>query len=319
VIRSEKQIPIEGGSQVELDIQLGRKGGIFEVDSSTIPDSWSVVADAIEELQSGMVAIIGNTDAGKSTLTTFLVNTLLKREMRLRVVDADIGQADIGPPTTIASAIPTGHIVSLVDLEPERLIFIGSTSPSRVETKLIAGITRLVKREEESLVLVNTDGWVLDPEAILYKIRMISSLDPDLVVGISGGSELQPILSGSKARSLTATVPEVVLARSRSDRRELRGAGYRRYLEGASVRTLSLRNVRLTIPVSLRGLDRRMWRDAIVGLLDSDGFLLEIGIVRELTEDSIKVYAREAKDVREVELGYVKLLADGAEIGNLEP
>jgi len=75
----------------------------------------------------------------------------------------------------------------------------------------------------------------------------------------------------------------------------------------------------LTIPVSLRGLDRRMWRDAIVGLLDSDGFLLEIGIVRELTEDSIKVYAREAKDVREVELGYVKLLADGAEIGNLEP
>ena len=321
VVRQEKQLPIEAKSEVDVEIILGESGKIFEIEGGTIPASWRSAVEAIAEMAQGKVLVIGATDVGKSTLCTYLTNELLKRGLRLRLIDADIGQADIGPPTTIASATPAGFLSSLVDLNPDAMIFIGHTSPSQVETQLIEGIKRLGNQDQQSLTIINTDGWALDPEAILYKIKLITATEPDLVVGLATGTELQPILSGSRAISINVEAPEIVLTRSRSDRREIRIAGYRRFLDGGTTRTLPLRKVKVRMPKGFPPLQSRYSRELsnlIVGLLDEKGYLLQIGVLLDFGTGLLKVYSRPIEGVREIELGYVKLSTDGVELGYLE-
>jgi polynucleotide 5'-hydroxyl-kinase GRC3/NOL9 len=305
-----------------LEILTGKSAEIFEVGGSTIPASWRVAADALVEMEKGKVILIGMTDVGKSTLSTYLTNKLLGKQLSLHIIDGDIGQADIGPPTTIGYSTPTTSISSLVELKPESIIFIGHTNASQVERKIIDGIRRLSNRAQDSLTIINTDGWVLDPAAISYKIRMITATEPDLVIGLATGAELQPILSGSRARTLDVETAKDVLARSRSDRRETRIAGYRRFLEGARTRTISLRTVDLSTPVGfppVHGPKAQELNSLIVGLLDGDGYMLEIGVFMGFANDTARIYCRSVERVHKIEVGYVRLSKDGTELGYFEP
>jgi polynucleotide 5'-hydroxyl-kinase GRC3/NOL9 len=320
-IRHEKQLPVEAHSEVTMEITLGEAGRVFEAEGSTIPRSWQAAAEALQEMRVGKIVVVGAADMGKSTLCTFLANELLRHGTNLRLVDADIGQADIGPPTTIASALPNGYMTSLADLDPEFMLFIGHTTPSYVERLLIDRVKRLMNVDHARLTLINTDGWVLDPEAILYKINLIGAVAPDLVLAIAAGSELQPILSGSGVRSLNVEAPESILSRSRADRREIRTAGYRRYLEGATTRTINREHIKVTLPGQsryFRGRALLEFQNIVVGLLDSNGHLQQIGVLLDFGEKSLRVFSRPANNVHEIELGYVKLSTEGEELGYLQ-
>jgi polynucleotide 5'-hydroxyl-kinase GRC3/NOL9 len=322
IINRGRQLPVEARSENLLEILLGTSGEIFEMEGSTIPPSWTETADALAEMETGKVILIGMTDVGKSTLSTYLTNKILSKRLNVHVIDADIGQADVGPPTTIAHSIATTPISSLVDLKPQAIIFIGHTSPIHVEMKIVDGLRRLSDHANDSLVIINTDGWVLDPEAISYKIRMINATEPELVIGLATGTELQPILSGSHAHALSIETAKEVLARSRSDRRETRILGYRRFLEGARTRTVPLQTVSLSIPPGFRrvhGPKPVELRNLIVGLLSNEGYMLEMGVLMDLADDSVRVYCRSTEGAQKIELGYVKLSKDGTELGYFEP
>jgi len=319
IIRGERQLAIETSFEADLDVILGESSRIMEVEGSTIPSSWHSALDAIAEMKQGKVVIVGGADVGKSTLSTFIANGMLTKGIIPQIIDADIGQADIGPPTTVASAVPSTYLFSLVDLTPSAMIFIGNTSPSHVQAKLLRGIGRLSEHGQRSLTLINTDGWALDPEAILYKIQLIETIHPDLVLGIATGNELDPILSRTSAMRIEA--PQLVLARSRSDRREIRTASYRRYLDGGRGITYSRRNirVRLSNDSAISHLTRISEpRNLITGMLDDEGYLLQIGVLLNLEDDVLRVYSRPADGLCEIELGCVKLSTEGVELGFLE-
>jgi polynucleotide 5'-kinase involved in rRNA processing len=59
-------------------------------------------------------------------------------------------------------------------------------------------------------------------------------------------------------------------------------------------------------------------RNLITGLLDDEGYLLQIGILLNLEQDMLRVYSRPTDRLCEIELGYVKLSTEGAELGFLE-
>lgn len=318
-IMNEKQIPIEAAQRAGLEIALGKSGGIFEIQGSTIPHSWSVAAEALKEMKQGRVAVIGATDVGKSTLCVYLVNRLMGR--KLYIIDGDVGQADLGPPTTIGRVEPKNSITALTELEPNARIFIGDTSPRPVMGKLIDGIGRLSARAEDSLTIINTDGWITDPEAIQYKIDLIAQTKPDLVIGLGFGNELEPILFGSGAQSMNVEPAREALSRSRSDRRKIRIDGYRRFLEGGSVRTFTPPEVQLSIPENLSFLkksDRSEFRNIIVGLLDENRYLVQIGVLAAFEPGTIRVYCKPVEGIRTIELGYLKLATDGKELGFVE-
>src|SRR5208282_103855 len=318
-IMNEKQLPVEAEKRAKLEIALGKSAEIFEIQGSTIPPSWSIAAETLSEMNQGKVAVIGPTDVGKSTLCVYLVNRLLGA--KLSIIDADVGQADLGPPTTIARAETRNSITSLTELDPDARIFIGNTSPGQVKGKLIDGIRRLSARAEDSLTIINTDGWIADPEAIQYKINLIARTKPDLVIGLDFGNELQPILAGSRAQSITVEPANEVLSRSKSDRRKIRVNGYRRFLEGGNMRTFTLREVQVSIPESLSFLTKSKGSELsnlIVGLLDENRYLVQIGVLLTFEPGTVRVYCKPAEEIRTIELGYLKLSTNGNELGFVE-
>ena len=321
VVRQERQLPIETTSEADLEIVLGGSGTIFEVPGSTIPRSWHSALDALVEMQQGRILIVGATDVGKSTLSTFLANGLLKEQISCQIVDADIGQADIGPPTSVGSAITSSFLSSLVDLDPLALIFIGDTSPNHVQLKLLDGIRLISGYQKAPLTIINTDGWVLDHEAIIYKVKLIDAVRPDLVLGIAAGGELEPIMSKISAMSMRIEAPTTILPRSQSDRRQIRTSGYRRFLNGGATRVYPTRAIRLELPIGVSSVETTRMsqlRNLIVGLLNDQGFLLQIGVLLSLDDNSLRVYSRAVDHLAGIELGYVKLSTDGAELGYLE-
>ncbi len=322
VVRRERQLPIETTSKAELEVVLGESAHVFEVKGSTIPSSWHSGLQALVEMGRGKVLIVGASDTGKSTLTTFLANGLVRKRITPRIVDADIGQADIGPPTTVSTAVVPHCLASLADATPTSMIFVGHTSPSRVRAKLTNAISRLSEFTQESLTLINTDGWVLDPEAVIYKIELIEAIQPDLVLGIARGAELEPILRGARTPSMRIEASKLVLERSQSDRRQIRTAGYRRFLDGGNVISYPKLKTKVKLPAPLTSIQAEpaaMLRNLIVGLLDRQGVLLQLGVLLNLDENTLRVYSRPADPFTEIELGYVKLAPDGTELGYLDP
>lgn len=109
-----------------------------------------------------------------------------------------------------------------------------------------------------------------------------------------------------------------VLARSRSDRREIRVAGYRRFLEGGRTRSVALQRVNVRVPrrfPPLQAPQSREFKNLIVGLLDSQGYLLQIGVLTGLEKEVLRVYSRPVEGLREIEIGFIKLSTDGTELG----
>jgi polynucleotide 5'-hydroxyl-kinase GRC3/NOL9 len=319
-VAGQRQLPIETDNHAELEIVLEKSAKITEIHGSTIPASWRRAAAALKEMQEGKVIVLGATDVGKSTLCVYLVNKLLNDLQNLRVIDADIGQTDLGPPTTIARAAPLRPVASLPELTPDARLFIGHTSPSYVQRKLIQSIQKLSAKCEGSLTIINTDGWVAERDAILYKIDLITNVNPELVLGLEYGDELQPILAGVQTHSMKIDAARNALGRSRGDRRDIRVSSYLRFLEGALTYTVSLRDIQLSVPAhfpSVTPLNSRKLRNLIIGLRRQDGYLTDIGILMDVERDTLRIYSRPAEEVKAIEVGYVKLSTSGREIGFL--
>ena len=78
-----------------------------------------------------VTVIVGAGDTGKSTLAAQLASALTARGARVAVVDADVGQSEIGPPTTVGLGAVTGPLTRLRDADLIALEFVGDTSPVR--------------------------------------------------------------------------------------------------------------------------------------------------------------------------------------------
>src|SRR5258708_16167994 len=144
IIEEPRQEPIYATDNAVLEIRRGPESSGTIVPELTVPPAWSEAADIVKR-QRGVCVIIGEVDSGKSSLCTFLANKCLDNAERIGVVDADVGQADIGPPTTISCSVVKAPIIGLHNVAPELSFFIGDTSPYSVPDKVVNFATRFVK------------------------------------------------------------------------------------------------------------------------------------------------------------------------------
>jgi polynucleotide 5'-kinase involved in rRNA processing len=328
IVSAGKQTPVEIRSRSSFRISLGEQACVEELDGSTIPLSWREAGSALVELGEGIAAVIGGADTGKTTLCAFLSNYLIAEKRQVAVVDADIGQSDLGPPTTMAAGEVKASVTNLSQIETSERLFIGLTSPGQAKCKVIRGTKRLVGYHARpgKITIVNTDGWVSGTEAVLYKLQMLDGLQPDITVGI-GGSEISPILQVGNRTTLLVASPDTIKERTRIDRKELRSLGYRRYLTGASLKTFHVDGLNVRSCLTLNNLDlARVSRaqagnlkDAIVGLLDADDLLQEIGILKDAVPSAriLRIWSRILNAPSKIEVGDVKLSNDGRELGYL--
>src|SRR5437870_6298768 len=104
MIEESRQEPIYAADNTLLEIRRGSGSSWSVAGESTVPVAWNEAAQVLQR-QRGVCVIIGEVDSGKSSLCTFLANKCLEDTGKVGVVDADVGQADIGPPTTISSSV----------------------------------------------------------------------------------------------------------------------------------------------------------------------------------------------------------------------
>ena len=313
------QLPIFAEDHCVFEIKIDYGGSWKVVDESTIPTGWDEAVDVVQR-QNGVEVIVGDVDSGKSSLCSFIANKCLQQGLRVGIVDGDVGQADIGPATTISSSHAVKPILSLQDLNPEISFFAGDTSPSSITEKVIRSIVRLKNSvaKDTDVVIVNTDGWIGDPAARRFKEALLHEIQPDLVLGLSRGGEIEPLLDLVQFASLRLSSSPYARARSKDERKSTREASYRRFLVGSTVtkisqETTSLRMFDQTFQSILRW-DRK-FRGFMVGLLDADERLLSIGRIRELNDGIALVETMITERPTFLEIGNIELSSVYGEVG----
>ena len=302
-----------------LQVRIGEHRVCRQVNGSTIPPSWRDAAEVLR-VSRGLTVILGDVDAGKSTLCTYLANVCVDHRVPISIINGDVGQADIGPPTTTSSSTVSKHILSLQDLRPERSYFIGDTSPSSVPDKLVKSIAHL--KDELStgseISILNTDGWVREDGAVEHKLQLLNSLRPDLVLGLSLDHELDHILKPQQYPTLRLEASGFARKRTREERKKAREEGYKRFLQNPKHLNLRLNTIKLRMFNAPRQqpIDRdSTHKGTLAGLLDEKGVLLSIGRIVRIGNGIVRVTTIADEMPRTVELGAVILSSRFDEIG----
>jgi polynucleotide 5'-hydroxyl-kinase GRC3/NOL9 len=302
-----------------FQVRIGEHGVCRQVNGSTIPPSWREAAEILRHSR-GLAVILGDVDSGKSALCTYLANTCLDRGIRASIIDGDVGQADIGPPTTTSSSTVSKHIYSLQELRPERSYFIGDTSPSLVPDKLTQSIARLKDDSTGSEnTILNTDGWIREDEAVRHKLQLLNNVQPDLVLSLSLDHELDPILKLQQYPSLRLKASTFARTRTREERKKAREEGYRRFLQNPKHLDLRLNTIKLrtfNTPKQQKLDYTSTHKGTLAGLLDENGTLLSIGRIVRIGNGAVRVTTTTTEGrPRTVELGAVILSSRFDEIG----
>jgi polynucleotide 5'-hydroxyl-kinase GRC3/NOL9 len=287
IVREGRRQPFHVLKTAEFHISLGANAAVQEEETSTIPVSWSNVLQSIKILQNkpSVVMVVGKSDSGKSSFSTYIVNNLVSGRVKVAVIDSDLGQSDIGPPCTIAYNYVVKRVPELCELNMANAFFVGVTAPNQAIARSIEGLTEMYKevmhKHEANYVIINTDGWVEGESAINYKLQLVNQLKPDLIIGIQSQEELGPLVSGiTSFATCCVESSSAVNSRSSEKRIKLRELNYAKHLKDAKVRSLFAsymeiqeKNVIPKEPGKEKGI--------LVGLQNSKKQFLGIGILLE--------------------------------------
>ena len=158
-------------------------------------------ADVLRALPRGAtVVLLGAADSGKTTWVRDAALALTGEGRSVAIVDCDLGQSEIGPPGTVGAALasPGTDFRFLRDLPQIAGYFIGAVSPGRHLLDVCVGavqVARTAKKSRPDLVLVDTDGFVHGGPARQFKRRLCELLLPQVVIALTRGNEIDPLLT----------------------------------------------------------------------------------------------------------------------------
>lgn len=263
----------------------------------------------------GVDVLIGGMDSGKTTLARRIASAGIAEGLTVGLLDADVGQSTIGPPTTVGLRLCRTE----ADLAPEasrqadHLAFAGSTSPQGHLLPLVTGTRLLLDRAKEGeadLVVVDTTGLVSGVYAQLLKFHKVGVLQPDLVVGIARGEELDPVLGVIRRFYATEVVTLPIHPQATPASVEQRAQDREQSMRDYFAEPLHRFRVKSTVFVpalpalfDLKTLDR-----IVVGLSDGKGSCLGIGYLEHLEEDGgLRLISPVAEAPKALILGSVRL------------
>ncbi len=267
---------------------------------------------------SGVVVLLGGLDSGKTTLGLAIAQSGLRLGRSVAYLDADLGQKTVGPPTVVGLKF----LRQDADLEaealarPDAMYFVGATSPQGQLLPLVVGAGRLLARafdDGADLVVVDTSGMVSGVYGQILKYHKIEQLQPDVVVGLQRGNELDPIL-GIVRRSFATDVVALpvhpdVRPTSVDERAANREAALRRYF----AEPLQRWRIKPTVfmPALPALFDPSMLDRLLVGLSDGKGDYIGLGTIEHSAEDGVlRLVSPVPEAPKALKLGSVRLEAD---------
>ena len=209
-----------------------------------IPSSWDWSATQIVHSSWRKILVIGAVDRGKSTYCHFLSQRLLATGATTAVVDADVGQKDIGPPAAITLGYPQPD-VALSQVQPAAWYFVGAVSPAGHLLPAVLGARQLVDMARASRVIINTTGFVHGLGRVLKGYK-IDAVQPDVIVAIARGHELSALLTPYRHhRTLRITPSPRAIVKTPQQRQSNRERAFAAYFASAREVSLPWQQVRL--------------------------------------------------------------------------
>ncbi|MCX8189447.1 MAG: Clp1/GlmU family protein [Nitrososphaeria archaeon] len=232
----------DGGKYWLSDFECGVK--IWSSEVEKVFDKFSLEAKPLQ------IMIVGETDSGKSTLSTYLANYALSKGLKPCILDCDLGQGDLAPPGCIGLKLVEKNFFDLRELAADYYEFIGIISPRGFEEHIIDSIIRLKSVASErsaDILIVNTDGYVKD-KGLDYKVNSILKFKPDIVLCLEdennlNNSNLSKTISSVYSGKVISLKRAKVKQKSRDERFYRRLNQYRRFLRKGKLRLFNLFNL----------------------------------------------------------------------------
>jgi polynucleotide 5'-hydroxyl-kinase GRC3/NOL9 len=231
----------------------------------------------------GVVVLLGGIDSGKTTLARRLLSALSAAGHDPVLVDLDLGQSTVGPPTTVALR----QLRSADDLaDPfgaDALYFVGHVSPRGHLLPVLAGTARLLDeaRRRSASIVVDTSGFVAGIVGQVLKFHKLELARPRYVVGLQRGEELEPLLGVARrftSAEITALpVHPQVVATSVEQRAEHRRERLARYF-GPPLHRYRVRPA-VFMPSLPPGFDQSLLHGLLVGIHEPSGACLGVGVL----------------------------------------
>jgi polynucleotide 5'-kinase involved in rRNA processing len=279
-------------------------------------DHYQAVIDRVAA--GGVVMLIGGLDSGKTTLGKTIAAAGLEAGHRVAYVDAELSQKAVGPPTAVTLRVlgESADLDPTAFSRPDALYFVGSTSPAGQLLPLVVGTGRLLARaldEGADLAVIDTSGLVSGVYGQLLKYHKIELLQPDVVIGMQRGGELDPLLGiiqrFFKTEVMVLPVSLDTSSTSVEERARRREASFRGYF------TEPLQRWKIKPTVFMPALpalfEQPQLHRILVGLSDGDGEYSGLGYLEYMKEDGLlRLVSPVADAPKALKLGSVRLEPD---------
>ncbi|HEY3211061.1 MAG TPA: Clp1/GlmU family protein [Actinomycetota bacterium] len=276
-------------------------------------DRYKAVVDRVAST-ARVAMLVGGLDSGKSTLGRTIARAALEAGRAVAYLDADLGQKVVGPPT----AVTLRQLHGPQDLEPislsrpDAMYFVGATSPQGQLLPLVVGSSLMLNRaleEGADLIVVDTSGLVSGVYGQILKYHKIELLQPDVVIGLQRGQELDPLL-GIVQRFFNTEVVVLPVGEVRSvsveERARNREEAFRRYFEGPIQRWRIKPTVFMpTLPALF---EQEQLDHILVGLSDGKGEYTGLGYLEYAAEEGVlRLLSPVPEAPKALKLGSVRL------------
>ena len=250
-------------------------------------EEWVEIGELFER-KGKKLLVIGASDSGKTSFLLFILNFLLKRGKKVGILDFDIGQSSIGPPTTVGFGLANKEVKSLGEIKPEKLYFVGSVSPKGHLLQMLIGVEKLTKESEKyriDYLLVDTTGLVDGPVAEILKEAKIEIINPDFIILFEEDKErenlVKPFIYSEKKIIRLKPSPHAS-QRSREERIKYREERFKEYFKEERIIKIvfsdkNLLGIDLNYEIPPPG--------TLISLLDKNRFSVSLGVVKSFDKE----------------------------------
>jgi polynucleotide 5'-hydroxyl-kinase GRC3/NOL9 len=259
--------------------------------ATIVPEpEWDALFHGLMECR-GKAMIIGATDSGKSTLVRYLLERMIAAEVKVCLVDSDVGQSSLGLPGTISMKL-FRYEQDMGDFRYDQMSFIGTVNPARDIASVINTTKRMSGkcRTMADVTLLDTSGLISGDIGMALKVGKINAIKPDHIIAIQGHDELEHILNsldGIKVhRIATPSSAQIRTIAMRTRYRNKRLGNYFRQndISDFILYAKEVHFLHRGLPIALKG--HAFKKNTVIGLNHGED-TLALGILCDITDDSI--------------------------------
>ncbi len=160
--------------------------------SASIPGEWDEVLQRVSRAK-GHVLVVGPVDCGKTTFTTLLASSQASTAGSAVVIDADLGQTEIGPPACVTVGSFSSDMSALSQASVLHSAFVGAVSPSGVTSMLIGALCQCMAATSDVRLIVDTGGYAMRQDAWEQIISIAAVVQPSDIVLLQRSHEVAPL------------------------------------------------------------------------------------------------------------------------------